>query len=266
MSLSIHYAYQLCDIANREHDKRYCETDRTTLSKKSVRSFVNSVHSCALKHSDVTHFIKFFSDRSTADLISFVNNIIEQNTFDNIVFEIEHLNKPGICNSIKECYVWLIDAGKDLVYQVQDDYLFTPSCITELYEMQGQLYNEIGEFAILSPFNDFWLWLGPYRNRPTPRTIICSTYRYWIQYYDMSCSFLTHHNIFKNNIDLYNEFFRLLDLKSKELENISLNYMLTRRGLLGLVPINNLAFHVQSELEKDPYIDWKPYWDNTSIT
>jgi hypothetical protein len=42
--------------------------------------------------------------------------------------------------------------------------------------------------------------------------------------------------------------------------------MLTQRGVLGLIPINSLAFHMQSELEKDPHIPWEPIWDNIDVT
>jgi hypothetical protein len=41
--------------------------------------------------------------------------------------------------------------------------------------------------------------------------------------------------------------------------------MLTQRGIFGLVPVSSVAFHMQSDLEKDPHIDWKPYWDNIKI-
>lgn len=269
MAINIHYAYQICDIANREINNRYCNTDRTTLSKKSFRSFLDSVEICAKKHPVFKHTIRVFSDRSTKDLLDFINFCIKNNNFKNITIDVQHLDAPGISNSILECFKWMQLQGKDFVYQVQDDYLFIPSCITEMIELQLQFKAEMNEYCIVSPFNDNWLWMTQYRNKSTPRAIICSPYRYWIQYYDMSCSFLTHHSIFSQHWDFYHEFFNLLDetleKKTKNLENHSLNYMLTRRGVLGLVPVNILAFHIQSELEKDPYIDWKPYWDNVCI-
>jgi hypothetical protein len=53
---------------------------------------------------------------------------------------------------------------------------------------------------------------------------------------------------------------------NNDLENKSLNYMLTQRGVLGLVPINSVAFHLQSDLEKDPHIDYKPLWDSIDVS
>lgn len=269
MTTNIAYAVQLCDIANREHNKRICGNDRTLLSKKSVKSFLLSVQECAIQHPGTTHTIQFFSDRSTEHLIEFVHQCIDQFTSDQISINIEHLTKPGISNSIIACYKWMQLHGKDFVYQVQDDYLFTLSAIREMFDVQLHLKAELNEYVFLSPYNDNWLWKAPYRNKSTPRVVISSFDRYWIQYYDVSCSFFVHHSEFTRHWDLYHQFFSLLDTlpnsEARDLENKSLNYILTRRGVLGLVPINTLAFHVQSELEEDPYIDWKPHWDNIVV-
>lgn len=266
---NIHYAFQICDIANREVENRICGPDRTLLSKKSFKSLMTSITNCIEKHTDTFHTIKIFNDRSTSELISFIQDIISKNTNNKIKIELCDTVEPGIVNSIQECYNWLQINGIDYVYQVQDDYLFRPSCITEMYELQGQMFAEIKQYPVLSPFNDFWLWKSIYRNKCTPRTVILTHHRYWIQYYDMSCSFMTHHSIFSKYWDLYHLFFQYVKLslenKVKGLENKSLNYMLTQRGEFGLVPIETLGFHLQSELEVDPFIDWKPYWDNIDV-
>jgi hypothetical protein len=65
---------------------------------------------------------------------------------------------------------------------------------------------------------------------------------------------------------LYDKFLHLTEHKDKGLERKSLNYLFTQRGILGLVPINSMAFHMQSDFEKDPYIDWKPIWDSINVT
>ena len=82
----------------------------------------------------------------------------------------------------------------------------------------------------------------------------------------MSCSFLTSHEQFSQHWDLYHCFLDLIDKKnSRELENVSLNYMLTKRGVLGLIPINSLALHLQSDLEKDPHINWEILWNSINL-
>lgn len=266
-SLKFHYAMQVCDLASREDKPRYCGNDRTLLSKKSIKSFLISVQQAADPKTE--HFIKFFVDKTTDVLLSWLNNQIKQYQKENIIIELEILEQGGITESIKQCYFWLQNKGKDFVYQVQDDYLFEPQAICEMTDVFFQVRNETQSECIISPYNDSWLWLEPYRNRATPRVIIVGSKRYWIQYYDMSCSFFTSHLQFSQHWDLYNMFFLLLKKLTKEdrdLENRSLNYMLTQRGVLGLVPITSLALHVQSQLEKDPYIDWQARWAAVDVT
>ena len=49
------------------------------------------------------------------------------------------------------------------------------------------------------------------------------------------------------------------------LEQRSLNYMFVQRGVLGLVPVNSLAWHMQMEEDRDPYIPWQPIWDAIDV-
>lgn len=263
-TINFHYAYQLCDIASRENKPRITGSDRTLLSKKCFKSFVNSLTFCIDKLPNSFHTVCIFNDRSTPDLVNFVKTIIAKTKHIKFIF-VDNIEK-GICHSIKQCYHWLQENGIDFVYQVQDDYLFYESAIFELYQVSNQLKTETNSEIIASPFNDFWLWLAVYRNACTPRTVIVGENRYWIQYYDMSCSYMTTHKQFSQHWDLYHAFFDLLESNSKDLENYSLNFMLTQRGVLGLIPINNLAFHLQTELEEDPHLDWKKLWDSFDVT
>lgn len=265
LNANIAYAVQLCDAENREINDRICGNNRTLLSKKSIKSFFNSVEACAKKHNNITHNIKIFNDRSTEDLLQFINYSINKINYNNISITVEDLPTKGIVNSILSCYKWMQDNGKDFVYQIQDDYLFFPNAITELIELQFFLKKEINDYAILTPFHDVRYWKTIYKNIVTPRVLFCSDYRYWIQLYDISCSFLIHHSEFSNHWDLYNDFFSILESKDINLENRSLNYMLVRRGKLALTPINTLAFHMQSEFEEDPYIKWQPLWENIDV-
>jgi len=269
-NIEIHYAYQTCNINSYQGQKRFCSDDKTEITKKCLKSFLISVEYCAKTTDTVKHNIVIIDDHSTQDLKDFILDCQKKFTQDKITIEFYEMgDKTGIKNSIEECYLWMQKHGKDLVYQVQDDYLFTESAIYEMVDLFFQIKTETDSDCLISPWNDSWLWLTAYRNRTTPRTVIVSKYRYWIQYYDMSCSFLTSHKQFSQHWDLYNSFFYLIDNKHKsnnDLENKSLNYMLTQRGVLGLVPVSSVSFHMQSDLEKDPHIDYRPLWDSIDVT
>jgi len=271
--MKIHYALQTCDVGSYQGQPRFCSDNRTEISKKCVKSFLLSVKYCSDHEPASMHHIAIIDDHSTAELKEFLYKCKDEFTSSKIKIEIIELKtKTGIRKSIEECYLWLKRNGEGLVYQVQDDYLFTESAVYESINMFNQVLAETDHQSIISPFNDVYTWLTQYRNRSTPRAIMVGRHRYWIQYYDMSCSFITSYKQFVKHWDLYETFFELIDqYKENEkkgldiLENRSLNYMLTQRGILGLVPISSLAFHMQTENNKDPHIDWKPIWDNIKI-
>ena len=277
--IHIHYAVQSCDVKTYQSTtERFCGNDRTLLSKKSLKSFLQSVKYCAELQDNTVHHIAIFDDNCTDDLKTFRNQCIEQFQSDRI--EIQIINLPGqptpeagIRESIKECYFWLQEHGEDFVYQIQDDYMFDKAAIFEMLDVWQQMFQETNTHAVISPWNDFDIWASAspngYRNRATNRTVVPGKHRYWIQYYDCSCSFLTSHKQFSQHWDLYNDFFYLIDKIGRTdglLEQRSLNYMFVQRGVLGLIPVNSLAWHMQREEDRDPYIPWEPIWDAIDVS
>lgn len=259
----VHYALQACDVSSFQGQKRFASDNRTEISKKCIKSFLLSVKHCSTQYPDSSHHIAIIDDQCSKELKSFINLHSEEFTSNNIKIDVLRYDEPfGIRKSIETCYNWLQKNGKDLVYQIQDDYLFTEKAVCDIIDMYFQMKIETNSESIISPYNDPYSWLTQYRNRPTPRAVIVGKNGYWIQYYDMSCSFLTSHDQFSQHWDLYNTFFNLVDQKKEGLESYSLNHILTQRGILGLIPINSLAFHLQTELEKDPHIDYRPLWDS----
>jgi len=265
-----HYALQICDVKSYQNLKRYASDDRTEISKKCIKSFLESIKHCCVTHPHINHTIAIIDDHSSLDLIKFVKKCIIKYTSPSIQLHLIPLTDvTGIKESIRFCYQWLRDNGKDYVYQVQDDYLFSDNAIGDMIDVYDQVFNETGSHCLVSSWNDSWLWLTLYRNRPTNRAVIVGKHGYWIQYYDMSCSFMTSHHQFNQHWDLYDMFLYMIDKvnpENNDLENKSLNYILTQRGVLGLVPVSNLSFHLQSNIEKDPHIDYKPLWDSIDIT
>jgi hypothetical protein len=267
--IEINYALQVCDVASFQGHKRFCGDDRTLLSKKSIKSFLQAVTYLSDTEKNTHHYIRIFEDNCSNELLEFISNCIKKFSTENIKIDLVSLHGKGISNSIKSCYDWLISAGKNLVYQVQDDYLFTEKSIYYSVDMFYQLYYNYKTQPIICPYN-YPEFINIYKGKSVPRLLEFGKHGYWMQIYDTSCTFLTSHYQFKQHVDLYDKFYELLDEKNTvgkitDLENKSLNYMFTQRGILGVTSINGLTFHMQSESEKDPYIDWKPIWDSIEI-
>jgi hypothetical protein len=259
--MKIHYALQTCDIASNQVESRYCCDSKSELIRKCVTSFFQSLHTAAERERSFEHVVMILDDHSTENTIYFLEECVKIYSKYNVKVELTRLKNRGIMNSIGACYNWLIESPADLVYQVQDDYLFTKSAITEVIDVYIRIINETGAESIVTPYNAPYTWNGSYKNKPSPRTMFFGEKRYWIQIYDISCSFLTSKKNFINNKDLL-DYFLTLDPKGPELESVSLNKILVERGILGVSPIESIALHMQGEYEKDPYVDWKLLWDS----
>lgn len=262
----IHYAMQCCDTKNYQSNNRFCSDNRTEISKKSVTSFLNSVKYLSEYETTTRHHIHIFEDNCTDELVSYLKKC--ERIYDNqkITIEITSLNGIGISDSIRHCYEWLEINGTNLVYQIQDDYMFTEKALYYSVDMFYQLYQNYNTHPIICPYIDPD-FMRTYKGRSIPRLLELGRHSYWCQVYDTSCSFLTSHHQFIKHKDLYEIFYDLVKQKTIkgniiDLENKSLNYILTQRGVLGVTPITGLTFHMQTEAERDPYIDWRPIWDS----
>lgn len=263
--IHFHYALQTCDSANNSTSNRYCSNSRSEITKKSVLSFLKSIKNVANRDvgDDQYHNIIIVDDNSSRDTIIYLYKLINYFNCNNININLCHLENSGIMNSIRYCYNWLEQNGIDIVYQVQDDYLFEETAIFEMIDIFMQLKKDCGTESIITGYNDPYLWNYVYRYASTPRTVIPGISRYWIQSYDIACTFLTSKSQFSNNWDLYELFLNMPSTGiNGKLESLNLNYMFTKKRILGLLPIKSVALHMGSEIEKDPYIDWKLLWNS----
>jgi glycosyltransferase involved in cell wall biosynthesis len=232
-----------------------------------VTSFFESVKHAANQDHHAKHVIMIIDDHSTADTVSYLKKLVYCYTRKNVACSFLSLAASGVMESIRATYEWLRDNGIDLVYQVQDDYLFHPKGVSEMVDISNQLWKDCNARIVVSPWNRSELWKGSYRYWASPRTVVVGKHRYWIQLYDTSCTFLTHVQLLKEQWDIIEVFLGLppKGLSDGSLESVSLNYMFTKRGILGLMPVDSLALHIQSENDKDPHIDWKKWWDGVKL-
>ena len=264
--MNIHYALQTCDSSFNQTEKRFCADTKLEVIKKCVASFFDSVKYVSESRSEVNHFIKVFDDHSSQETLDFLFAVKKRYSSKNISIEIESLEDRGIMSSIGSCYSWLLDNGTDLVYQVQDDYLFFDTAVYEMIDVYFQMLMDCETDSVVMPYNPPYIWneLGSYYYKhkvSSPRVVVPGSKRYWIQAYDTSCSFMTSADQLRRNKDLLDAFLGM-NPRDNKLEIISLNKMFTQRGILGIMPMNSVALHMQGAAEKDPYIDWKILWDS----
>lgn len=265
----INYALQTYDIASNSCFDRYCTNDKKELVHKCVSSFLRSVHHAALTNKDNTHHVMVFDNGSTQETIDLINRAIEKLSCDNLKIELNRINSGSMINSIRACFEWLRDTEGDVVYLVQDDYLYVEDAIYQMVDVFGGILKEAEHYCIVYPFNWPDNWLRQYRMRVTPRMIYPGAKQYWIQCYDISCAFMTAREQLKRQWKWIEYFMSIDQVKglngTGDLENISLNKIMVKEGVMCLTPFESVALHLQGEKEKEPYIDWTKRWDSIEI-
>jgi glycosyltransferase involved in cell wall biosynthesis len=256
----IHYALQTCDNKrNTNNVPGWLSESKATFTKTCVNTFFQSIQWCSENYPDYHHVVHVFDDHSTPGTVEYLNHLRDTYTTNRCQITVSTLPVTGIMQSIRTCYEWLRDHGEYLVYQVQDDYLYRPSAIAEMALVFEQIKQDTNSHAVISPHNRPSLWTGSYRYWASPRTLIPGSHRYWIQLYDIPCTFFTSHEEFNKHWDLYENFLNMNPL-SPNLEAVTLNYMFTKRGVLGLQPVESLALHMQDPNEMDPFVGWQKQW------
>lgn len=265
----INYALQTYDITSNYCFDRYSTNNKKELVHKCISSFFRSVQNAAYENKEIYHNVKVFDNGSTEETIKLIKRAIEKLTCNNFNIELFSLNSNSMIESIRACYEWLKNTEGDLVYLVQDDYLYVESGIYQMIDVFIKFYTETNHLPLIYPFNTPDYWKNQYRLRSTPRMVYEGNKQYWIQCYDITCTFLTHRKQLEKNWHWIEYFMSIDQVKglngTGDLENISLNKILVDEHVLGLMPFESVGLHMQGEREREPYIDWKKRWDTIEI-
>lgn len=234
-------------------ERRYTGADKQETAKRCVRSLINSLNHCFRNAPEVEITLKIFDDHSDPEYLTGLRHDLSKALFET---ELTPLEKTGILASINACYEYGKACGRDLVYFAQDDYLYEESAILEMVSMFWDASKKIGNYVAIYPFND------PYRYRPeniVPVRIVQSGKRHWrTSFQTASCLMLHHHTLVKE----YDLFAALVHHPTdSKMEDDTINKLFQERGYFLFTPIPSLAFHMQYETERDPFIDYRPLWN-----
>jgi hypothetical protein len=238
---------------------RYCGAPKIEVSSRCVFSLIDSLNYAAKHNPNTKIQLQIFDDHSDEEFLIVLNKLISIAKFP---VNLESLETYGIMPSILRCYEHGKEYGKDWVYFMQDDYLLQQNSIDLMLYAIEEFSKNLGKPASIHAFNDPWEYYMP-ENVAVPCHIVISKDRYWRTNIHVPFSLMTHISIIKNNWDLFYKMGTSEVSGVMEFESISRLYY--QRGYTAFTPIPSLALHMQAETEKDPFIDWKSWWNEYDL-
>ncbi len=246
-----------CDRTNVHVDwrQRYCNLAKQEIVIGCTRSLVNSIkntRNCFIK-------LTVLDDHSSQETIDQIKTIIQE-----VNGEFVALAEQGYNYSAHQQWLLCKNSNSNLVYSVEDDYLHVPTAIQEMIESY-ELFSERLKRSdiVLYPFDE------PSEYNPPNRTdfIVHGSNRHWRTGVFTTNVLFTIPEIFKANWEL----FEVLALKyngdylnprtEHYEENNTIWKIWQNNQAIRFNPIPSLALHLQFDQQKDPFIDWKKWWD-----
>lgn len=267
---SVFYAVQMHDGGNlRKKCERICGDDRGLLSRKSIKSLLTSIKTVLDFIPKSQHRVLIVNDHCSDKTINYVKKLQSEFTCNNIQIEIHNTEDSGFTQSLRKCWEFMGDCDSELVYQVQDDYIFEPTAIFEMIDIFNGVKKFAGLHAFVQSTNPPHWWFESYLFKYTLRTILLGRKQYWLQALDTPCTFMTSRREFNKHWDLYNKFLSI-DPSDPKIEILSINKILCfpPQGFartMGIIPFKSVALHMQEKFHEEPYYDWKALWDSIEV-
>ena len=254
------------DIIVRTHDKsnvskyqRFISVSKRKLVEGCITSLINSANLC-----DNIINIIILDDHSSQEFLNNLQDILKTSRHPTRVIS---LDQGGPNQSALQQFEYCKNSTADLVYSVEDDYLHSPSAISEMlyeYDNLAKKYNLPQPLCIFP-------WDQPEDYDPKhndPELIMRGQYRHWKTGWFTTNTIMTspkvfqdYWKIFKKLATQYTEWDGTGDKNDTIHEGNTISYIWTNH-IVRINPIPSLVLHMQSTSQEDPYIDWK-YWWNT---
>lgn len=249
------------EIIVRTHNKsnvhtdrpRYINVDKTTLILGCLSSIINSTNNVS------DHEIEFIilDDNSTEDFFIKLENIFSRSKFP---YKLFHLEEKGYNYSALKQFEACKNSTADLVYSVEDDYLHCPTAIAEMLESYNLFTEKTGKNIVIFPFDMPDDYIPPWME---PCYVVHGSRRHWKTGSWTTNTMLTKPEIFKEHWHYFEKLAKEYSPITHEVHegNTILNIYKNNHALR-FSPIPSLALHMQFDQQKDPYLDWKFWWNN----
>jgi predicted SAM-dependent methyltransferase len=235
-------------------NERFVKAPKGEITRRCTRSLVETMNYAKELFLDSEFELIVFDDHSDESTVNEIKNNLNIATFKT---QFIALDTYGIMPSILRCYEHGRDYGKEIVYFAQDDYLYDTTAIYDMIQTMMFTSGALGNFTSIYPYDDPYKYIP--ENTAVQSHIIRKQGRHWRTLPMTASCFMTHHQVIKDNWDVFEAMGK--HLVDSKMEDNTINQLFRKRGYYLFVPIPSLALHMQYDTEEDDQMNWREWWD-----
>ena len=250
-----------------QNRKRLFEYPKIEYTKRSINSLIKSINFLKNKHTNINVKTIIVDDNSTIGNLNIIKKLIDGNDMEIINLDIlkyqniisKQKNKETFANlaSLLQSFEIGKNAGKDLIYFIEDDYLHFETMLEEMVSSYERIASQINKDIFMCPSDYPYLYMDN-----TKTNILIGNKRHWRTIDKTLCTFLTTKNLldrywdnfYKNCLERHDPFEKYLnEIYSKE---------------ICISPLKSLSLHltnINSSYGLSPFIDYKKLWEENKI-
>ena len=250
-----------------QNRKRLFEYPKIEYTKRSINSLIKSINFLKNKHSNINVKTIIVDDNSTIGNLNIIKKLIDGNDMEIINLDIlkyqniisKQKNKETFANlaSLLQSFEIGKNAGEDLIYFIEDDYLHFETMLEEMVSSYERIASQINKDIFMCPSDYPYLYMDN-----TKTNVLIGNKRHWRTIDKTLCTFLTTKNLlnrywdnfYKNCLERHDPFEKYLnEIYSKE---------------ICISPLKSLSLHltnINSSYGLSPFIDYKKLWEENKI-
>ena len=250
-----------------QNRRRLFEHPKIEYTKRSLNSLIRSIDFFKNKYPTINVKTIIVDDNSSIEKLNIIKKIIDRNNIQIINLDYskykkkisEQKNKETFANlaSLLQSFEIGKNAGEDLIYFVEDDYLHFEPMLEEMVASFERIASQLDKDIFMCPSDYPYLYMN---NAKT--NVLIGNKRHWRTVDKTLCTFMTTKNLldkywdnfYKNCLDRHDPF-------EKYLNEIYLKEIC-------ISPLKSLSLHltnINSSYGLSPLIDYKKLWEENEI-
>ncbi len=250
-----------------QNRRRLFEHPKIEYTKRSLNSLIRSIDFLKNKYPTINVKTIIVDDNSSIEKLNIIKKVIDRNNIQIINLDYskykkkisEQKNKETFANlaSLLQSFEIGKNAGEDLIYFIEDDYLHFEPMLEEMVASFERIASQLNKDIFMCPSDYPYLYMNN-----TKTNVLIGNKRHWRTVDKTLCTFMTTKNLldkywdnfYKNCLDRHDPF-------EKYLNEIYLKEIC-------ISPLKSLSLHltnINSSYGLSPLIDYKKLWEENEI-